>query len=567
MNLIIKYTLILFLISMPAFSTRYAILVGNSSGNGNLSNLKYVKNDLSAVKNILISNCNFKDINIETLFNKSPQNIKQSINTILSKIEKKNNDLFLFYYSGHADHNNLIMGNKLLSLQNLKSLFNTIPSNMKIFVFDACQSGSFARLKGGTISTPFLIPDENNIEGQVVLYSSSSTEFSQESDYYKQSIFSFHLVNALKGCADLSGDKQISLNEAYEYAYNQTISSTINSAGGIQHPGYLLNIQGKGNVILADMRSKHNGIILDKSIKGSIAVLDARNNIITDIIKKDSNEIFLALNPGKFNIYNNANTETKKTKVHLSGSTIQHLKGTQFKKVKSIPIYTKGGMSNKTTIGIVTQFGFTKTDYSTLSTSIESDYASFNQFHISTKVPFNNEQWQLGTGLELSFPNGLMLYSNYLYNKLSNDISNSGYTITPKDSTQYPVKLKIQNNLNIHELNLGIGYSFKKPALRFLSVGSGIDIMLPILKSESNFSDELYKTYSNVENVNKGILILPSLKIIFDYPFSRIFKLGTTLKYRFQINPNNLLSNKYSYDYNFRGLSAAIRLKFTINGN
>lgn len=559
-----KFLIFIFLLSFELLGARFAVLIGNNTGDGNLPNLKYVKNDLNAIKNILLSNCNFKESNISIAYNNDPSEIKSLLYSSVRSLNK--DDLFFFYYTGHADHKSLIMGKNRFPLSELKTHLKSISSNMKIMVFDACQSGSFARLKGGTVSSPFLIHEENSTEGQVVLYSSSDTEFSQESDYYKQSIFTFHLVNALKGCADESGDKQITLNEAYHYAYNQTVSSTINSAGGIQHPGYLLNIQGKGNVILADMRSKYNGIVVDKSIKGSIAVLDDRNNIISDIIKKDENDIFLALNSGKYSIYNNNDQKISKTKINLTGSTIHHLKGEQLKPVRSIPIYTKGGSVKKTTISLITNGGFSLIDHSTLTSSMEIQYSALSQYHISPKLPLNKEQWLLGAGYEIAFSNGIFLYNGYNYNKISEKTSFSGYNQTPEDTTKYPVSLSVARSLKMHEINLGIGYTFKNTAIRFFSIATGLDLMIPKLNTDTKFIDYLYQINTSIANSEKGFLILPTLTLRFEYPITSIFSLGSSFKYRFQLDSQELLGNYDTLEYDLKGLSTMLRIKLNLNG-
>lgn len=561
----IKNIIITFILVSQIFGARHAILIGNSSGTRNLANLKYVKNDINAVKEILSSNCSFNEQNIHTLYNKTPLEVKSILQKIKPKISSSEKDLLFFYYSGHADNNSLIMGMDRYPLSELKKNIKSIPSSMKILVFDACQSGSFARLKGGSIDSPFLLHEDNNIEGQVVLYSSSASEYSQESDYYRQSIFSFHLVNALKGCADASGDMQVTLNEAYQYAYGQTVASTINSVGGIQHPGYLLNIQGKGNVVLADMRSNHNGIVLDKEIKGSIAVLDPAKNIISDIIKKDSTEMFIALNSGKFTVYNNYENRASKVKVNLTGNTIHHLKGSQFKSIRSMPVYSKGGSGKKIKLSVIPQFGFSLIDNSSLQNSLKNRYSYLKEFNISPNLQFKEEQWQAGIGSELEFLNGIFIYLNYGYSKESNNAETQGSTTTPHDSAEFPVSLKIENILHTNEINFGIGYSFRHNALKFFSVATGIDIPIVKLNTNSFYTESLYQISTKSESDEKGVLILPSIKAIFEYPFSSIFSLGTSVKYRFQLSTSGLLSQDDSLEYNLGGLSAMIRLKFTLN--
>jgi uncharacterized caspase-like protein len=48
-------------------------------------------------------------------------------------------------------------------------------------------------------------------------------------------IFSYYLVNALKGAADLNRDGIVSLQEVYEYV-EQQVTTKSRSVGGSQHP-------------------------------------------------------------------------------------------------------------------------------------------------------------------------------------------------------------------------------------------------------------------------------------------------------------------------------------------
>jgi hypothetical protein len=44
------------------------------------------------------------------------------------------------------------------------------------------------------------------------------------------------LISGFRGAADLSGDGKVALNEAYEFAFNETLGRTVDTNGGAHHP-------------------------------------------------------------------------------------------------------------------------------------------------------------------------------------------------------------------------------------------------------------------------------------------------------------------------------------------
>jgi len=76
------------------------------------------------------------------------------------------------------------------------------------------------------------------MKGDAFMTSSSANEASQESDAIRGSFFTYYLVSGLRGAADMIHDGRITLNEAYQYAYNETLSRTEKTMGGTQHPNY-----------------------------------------------------------------------------------------------------------------------------------------------------------------------------------------------------------------------------------------------------------------------------------------------------------------------------------------
>ena len=72
-------------------------------------------------------------------------------------------------------------------------------------------------------------------KGRAIVTASRTSEVSIELPELGHGIFTYYLVNGLKGAADLNRDGIISLQELYEYV-EQQVSAKSRAVGGNQHP-------------------------------------------------------------------------------------------------------------------------------------------------------------------------------------------------------------------------------------------------------------------------------------------------------------------------------------------
>src|SRR5262249_46482693 len=152
--------------------------------------------------------------------------------------------LVLFYYSGHADGATLHLGESSLDLFRIRELLAQTHASVRIGVLDACGTGALTiREKGVEKGAPFMLsaPPELAQRGQVIIAAVSASESAQESDSLKGSFFTNYLVAGLRGAADRSGAGRVTLDDAYRYAYAQTVRATMLSRAGAQHPSYSVN--------------------------------------------------------------------------------------------------------------------------------------------------------------------------------------------------------------------------------------------------------------------------------------------------------------------------------------
>jgi hypothetical protein len=207
-----------------------------------------------------------------------------------------------FYYSGHADEKGLLLGNDRLSYLTLRERLESVPADVRIGILDACASGAVTRPKGGKVGRPFTVDESSDMRGQAFLASSSADESAQESDRLGGSFFTHYLISGMRGAADVSGDGRVTLNEAYQFAFNETLSRTVGTRGGPQHPVYDITMSGTGDVIVTDLRQTSAGFVVPAQVEGRFYVLDDRQRLVLEFYKPAGRRVDIGLDPGVYDV-------------------------------------------------------------------------------------------------------------------------------------------------------------------------------------------------------------------------------------------------------------------------
>jgi hypothetical protein len=173
---------------------------------------------------------------------------------------------------------------------------------VRIAVLDACASGAFTRLKGGTARKPFTIDASSAMRGHAFLTSSAAAESAQESDRIGASYFTHYLVSGFRGAADLSRDGRVTLSEAYQFAFAETLGRTIGTAGGAQHPSYDINLSGTGDVVMTDMRQTTSTLVLGEDLDGRVFIRNAARQLVVELHKPAGRTVDIGLEPGTYDV-------------------------------------------------------------------------------------------------------------------------------------------------------------------------------------------------------------------------------------------------------------------------
>ncbi|MGB1277695.1 MAG: caspase family protein, partial [Nannocystaceae bacterium] len=208
----------------------------------------------------------------------------------------------LFYYSGHSDETGLLIGEKRVSYRWLREKIDALPADVRIAILDSCASGAFTRLKGGKKREPFLVR-EPSVKGHAFLTSTSADEAAQESERIRGSFFTHYLVTGLRGAADINQDHLVTLNEAYQFAFDETLARTEGTRGGPQHAAYEIQLAGSGDLVMTDLRTSTATIELAADIGGRVFIRDEQGNLEAELHKpKGAGTVALALEPGSYRI-------------------------------------------------------------------------------------------------------------------------------------------------------------------------------------------------------------------------------------------------------------------------
>ena len=209
----------------------------------------------------------------------------------------------IIYYSGHADENGLRLGESLFSYARLRNAMDRMEAEVHIAILDACASGAITRLKGGRRQKAFMVDASSDMRGYAFLTSSSEDEAAQESDAIGASFFSHYLVSGLRGAADVTGDGRVTLNEAYHFAFQNTLEGTERTRGGAQHPAYDIKMTGTGDVVMTDVRQTSAGLILAEALQGRFFIRNANRQLIAELFKPAGRRVELGLEPGTYRVH------------------------------------------------------------------------------------------------------------------------------------------------------------------------------------------------------------------------------------------------------------------------
>ena len=256
-------------VTPPQRPDRWAVLIGvEDYEDPKINKLNYSMDDVESIKKALIEDNGYDPDKVIVLGNKDAT-ISKVRATLGSELPSKvaEQDMVMIYFSGHgsaevsararsedgtekymllADTRIDNLYGTAIPMSELGRMFSRIKANKVLFLMDSCYSGA-TLLRGGP--NPDRLTDDylarlTASEGTVVLTASKANEKSLESGSLKHGVFTYYLLEVLKGMADADGDGVTTLVEMVGHVV-QNVTKTAKGLGGTQHPVLKSDVTGE----------------------------------------------------------------------------------------------------------------------------------------------------------------------------------------------------------------------------------------------------------------------------------------------------------------------------------
>ncbi|MBL8940096.1 MAG: caspase family protein [Archangium sp.] len=285
---------------------RFALVVGANDGGKERVTLRYAASDAKSVATVLAQLGGVAPRDLMAIEEPKPADIGRAIDELSRRLTAARDSAgrleVIFYYSGHSDENGLLLGQERYPYDELRRRLDQLPAEVRLAIVDACASGALTRSKGGVSRPPFLVDASNQLKGHAFLTSASIDEAAQESERLKASVFTHALVSGLRGAADTSRDGRVTLAEAYQFAFNETLARTASTRSGPQRPAFDIQLVGTGEMVLTDVRVATSQLELDPGLSGRVFVLNATGGLVVEVAKSAGAPLQLGVEPGSYRV-------------------------------------------------------------------------------------------------------------------------------------------------------------------------------------------------------------------------------------------------------------------------
>lgn len=246
---------------------RWAVVIGAGRYESpEIPKLRYTVPDAEAIYQVLVGPGGFKKEHVLLLTDKTERkptlrNVKWALGTFLARSAKKE-DTVLIFFAGHgapevdpqglerdglakylvpldAEPDDLY--STALPMDELQTIFGRIEAERVVAFLDSCYSGAAGGRTFASKKTRASHVDDLFLErlarskGRAIITASRPAEVSIELPELGHGIFTYYLIQGLKGAADLNRDGIVTLQELYEYVESQ-VTQKSRAVGGNQHP-------------------------------------------------------------------------------------------------------------------------------------------------------------------------------------------------------------------------------------------------------------------------------------------------------------------------------------------
>jgi uncharacterized caspase-like protein len=230
---------------------KLALIVGNAQyEDAGLARLSAPDADVHALAGVLRDSTIGAFDEVESVVDASFAHTRRAIARFFDG--RKRDDLLLLYFSGHGvrdeyghlhlavrDTERSVLAATAIEASFITECMDRSASKRLVLVLDCCHSGAFSygskSAQGASVGTA--VAFEGTGRGRVVLTATDATQYAWEGDTVvgaaQPSVFTRHVTEGLRtGAADLDGDGIITIDELYDYVYDQVLNDTAKQTPG-----------------------------------------------------------------------------------------------------------------------------------------------------------------------------------------------------------------------------------------------------------------------------------------------------------------------------------------------
>jgi hypothetical protein len=279
---------------------RHALIVGANLGGGSLDPLRYAERDAESFAAVLTELGGFSEDRVTVLYQPSVDELRLALAEHAAIAEQAPDDLFVFYYSGHADGNGLRLDTEVYWFDALKHDIRLVDATARVGVLDACRAGTITRIKGAKVAPSlFAGQDQLAARGEVWLTAASADELAQESEALRGGFFTHYLLSGLRGAA-AGRDGLVEVQDLYAYTREKVVLRSA-EAGGVQRPHFDFNLAGERGIALTDVRRADAALVLAPDRPGHAWILRVADRAqIAELDVPADRAMTVALPPGRY---------------------------------------------------------------------------------------------------------------------------------------------------------------------------------------------------------------------------------------------------------------------------
>ncbi len=280
---------------------RIAVVVGSNDAAPGRKSLRFARDDAARIQDVLVRVGRFAPGDVQLLVEPKAADVLAAVDRAAQAVRAAGGDaLFVFYYSGHSDGQSLFSHGEAVAVADVRDRIARTGARIRVGILDTCRGGSFTRTKGLEVGPPLDAADLMNVqtEGTALVSSSSGLENAHEADAVKGSFFTHHLTAGLLGAADRSGDGNVTLQEAFEYAKERTVRDSARLGTTAQHPSFELALRGRQDLVLTHVATSPSALDVTQSEALEIVHLGSGATVVET--PPGSHHLRLALPPGRY---------------------------------------------------------------------------------------------------------------------------------------------------------------------------------------------------------------------------------------------------------------------------